>query len=102
MHRRARGGATGRPWRLVIGRVCAALILPLALAACQEMGIEAAAPRMAPGVPIAVQAALTQAFTNAAAQHKITLVEDTQSPRFRLKGYLTATPIADGRTSLDY
>ena len=95
-------------------RLPALLVLaPFGLAACQDSGFEAAVPsRMAPGVPItleavegppdAVQSALTAAFTQAAANHQVTVVDDSQSPRFRLKGYLTATTAPDGKTAVAY
>ena len=83
------------------------------LGACQDVGFEASVPsRMAPGVPIAVEAiegppvevtgALNAALVQAAADRQVTLVDDTQAPRFRLKGYVTADQAADGKTELAY
>jgi hypothetical protein len=95
-------------------RLPALLVLaPFGLAACQDSGFEASVPpRMAPGVPItleavegppdAVRGALAAAFNQAAANHQVTVVDDSQSPRFRLKGYLTATTAPDGKTALAY
>jgi hypothetical protein len=91
----------------------AVCLAPLALGGCQDVGFNAAVPsRMAPGVPIAVEgiegppaevaSALTDALTQAAAQHQVTVVEDSQGPRFRLKGYLTASMAQDGKTALAY
>jgi hypothetical protein len=91
----------------------AALIAPLALGGCQEVGFEASVPpRMAPGVPIAVEliegppaevaSALNAALAQAAAEHQVTVVDDTQAPRFRLKGYVTASVAQDGKTALAY
>ncbi|MBV9114022.1 MAG: hypothetical protein JOY67_14495 [Hyphomicrobiales bacterium] len=70
------------------------------------------APRMAPGVPIAVEAiegppaevsgALNAALVQAAADHQVTLVDDSQAPRFRVKGYVTAGVAPDGKTALAY
>ncbi|SDR55973.1 hypothetical protein SAMN05519103_05251 [Rhizobiales bacterium GAS113] len=95
------------------GLSMAAWLAPLALAGCQDVGFEASVPpRMAPGVPItveavegppdAVQSALTAAFTQAAANHQVTVVDGGQAPRFRLKGYLTAYTAPDGKTALAY
>jgi hypothetical protein len=91
----------------------AALIAPLGLAGCQEAGFEASVPpRMAPGIPIAVEAiegppaevtsALNAALAQAAADHQVTVVDDAQAPRFRLKGYVTASAAQDGKTALAY
>jgi hypothetical protein len=91
----------------------AACFVPLALGACQEVGFEASVPsRMAPGIPIAVetvegppaevQSAFTAALAKAAANHQVSLVDEGQTPRFRLKGYLTAYAVEDGKTALAY
>jgi hypothetical protein len=90
-----------------------ACLAPLLLGACQDMGMEASVPsRMAPGVPITVetlegapaevQTALTAAFTKAAADHQVAVVDDAQGARFHLKGYLTAYTADDGKTALSY
>ena len=108
-HRRGRG-AFPHSSRLSIA---ASDLRRLALAGCQEVGFEASVPpRMAPGIPIAVEAiegppaevtsALNAAFAQAAADHQVTVVDDAQAPRFRLKGYLTASAAQDGKTALAY
>jgi hypothetical protein len=68
--------------------------------------------RAAPGVPIAVEAiegppaevsgALNAALVQAAADHQVSLVDDAQAPRFRVKGYVTAGVAPDGKTELAY
>ena len=91
----------------------AAFIAPFGLGACQDVGFEASVPaRMAPGVPIAVEAiegppaevtgALNAALVQAAADHQVALVDDAQAPRFRVKGYVTAGVAPDGKTALAY
>ena len=91
----------------------AALASFLGLGACQEVGFDASVPpRMAPGVPVAVEAiegpptevssALNAALVQAAADHQVTLVDDGQAPRFRIKGYVTAGVAPDGKTVLSY
>jgi hypothetical protein len=88
-------------------------LVPLALGGCQDVGFEASVPsRMAPGIPIAieaiegppdaVQSAFTAAFAQAAANHQVTVVDNGQAPRFRLKGYLTADTAQNGKTTLTY
>jgi ABC-type transport auxiliary lipoprotein component len=80
---------------------------------CQDAGFEASVPsRMAPGVsiaidaiegpPEAVQSAFSAALSQAAASHEVTVVDDNQGPRYRLKGYLTASTASDGKTMLAY
>jgi hypothetical protein len=49
-----------------------------------------------------VQGAFTSAFTQAAANHQVTVVDGAQAPRFRLKGYLTAYAAPDGKTAFSY
>jgi hypothetical protein len=99
--------------RLSKARSVAAVVAVLGLGACQDVGFEASAPpRAAPGVPIAVEAiegppaevtgALNAALVQAAADHQVTLVDDAQAPRFRIKGYVTSDPAPDGKTELAY
>ena len=87
--------------------------LCICLGGCQDVGFESSvSPRQAPGVPIAVEAiegppaevtgALSAALVQAAADRQVTLVDDKQAPRFRLKGYVTADQAADGKTELAY
>ncbi|MFI5012571.1 MAG: hypothetical protein ACHQAY_09500 [Hyphomicrobiales bacterium] len=91
----------------------ATCLTPLALGGCQDVGFEASVPaRMAPGVPIAVEAvegppdvvqsAFGAAFAQAAANHQVTIVDAGEAARFRLKGYLTADAAQDGNTALTY
>ncbi len=108
VRRRRMGGLRSRKALSV-----AAVVAVFGLGACQDAGFEASAPpRAAPGVPIAVEAiegppaevtgALNAALVQAAADHQVTLVDDTQAPRFRVKGYVTSDPAADGKTELAY
>ena len=46
--------------------------------------------------------ALNAALAQAAADHQVMLVDDAQAPRFRLKGYVTASAAQDGKTALAY
>jgi hypothetical protein len=107
----------GTVWPCRMGGLRLARALSVAavfgVAACQDVGFEASAPpRLAPGVPIAVEAiegppaevtgALNAALVQAAADHQVMLVDDAQTPRFRLKGYVTADQAADGKTELAY
>jgi len=97
----------------LLGLPTAAFIAPLWLGACQQAGFEASVPpRMAPGVPItvetvdgappAVQTALTAALAKAAAAHQVSVVDDGEGARFRLRGYLTAYAADDGKTAVSY
>jgi len=98
---------------LTSARSIAAMLLFFGLGACQDVGFEASVPpRLAPGVPIAVEGiegppvevtnALNAALVQAAADHQVTLVDDAQAPRFRVKGYVTAGVAPDGKTALAY
>jgi len=89
---------------------CGAMLL---LGGCQDAGFDASVPpRMAPGVsiaidaiegpPAAVQSAFSAALSQAAASHEMTVVDDSQGPQYRLKGYLTASIAVDGKTMLSY
>jgi hypothetical protein len=89
---------------------CGAMLL---LGGCQDAGFDASVPpRMAPGVsiaidaiegpPAAVQSAFSAALSQAAASHEMTVVNDSQGPQYRLKGYLTASTAPDGKTMLSY
>jgi hypothetical protein len=106
----ARGGGMVHSVKLAWIAAC---LVPLALGACQDVGFEASVPpRMAPGIPIAVetvegppaavQSAFSAALAKAAANHQVTVVDEGQTPRFRLKGYLTAYAAEDGKTALAY
>jgi hypothetical protein len=96
-----------------VAAVLAVFGLCACLGACQDVGFEASVPpRVAPGVPIAVEAiegppaevtsALSAALVQAAADHQVSLVDDAQAPRFRVKGYVTAGVAPDGKTELAY
>ncbi|WP_332687015.1 hypothetical protein [Bosea sp. (in: a-proteobacteria)] len=87
-------------------------IVALALASCQET-TTAARPRVdAPGVPVSVQSIsgapdqVTTAFAGllgeAAAERKMEIVPGDKPARFRVRGYLTAQPTADGQTALAF
>lgn len=87
-------------------------IVALALAGCQET-TTAARPRVdAPGVPVSVQSIsgapdqVTTAFAGllgeAAAERKMEIVPSDKPARFRVRGYLTAQPTADGQTALAF
>ncbi len=86
----------------------------LALAGCQET-TTASAPRPridAPGVPVSVQSitgapdSVTASFAGllgeAAAERRMEIVPGDKPARFRVRGYLTAQPTADGQTSLAF
>ncbi|WP_332697290.1 hypothetical protein [Bosea sp. (in: a-proteobacteria)] len=87
-------------------------IVALALAGCQET-TTAARPRVdAPGVPVSVQSIsgapdqVTTAFAGllgeAAAERRMEIVPGDKPARFRVRGYLTAQPTADGQTALAF
>ena len=87
-------------------------IAALALAGCQET-TTAARPRVdAPGVPVSVQSIsgapdqVTTAFAGllgeAAAERRMEIVPGDKPARFRVRGYLTAQPTADGQTALAF
>jgi hypothetical protein len=84
----------------------------LALAGCQETA-PVASPRVdAPGVPVSVQSisgapdSVTASFAGllgeAAADRKMEIVPGDKPARFRVRGYLTAQPTADGQTALAF
>jgi ABC-type transport auxiliary lipoprotein component len=116
MHREAavRAVPCGMPTLcLVILVALASCCAMLLLSSCQDVGYDASGPpRMAPGVsiaidaiegpPEAVQNAFSAALSQAAASHQVTVVDDSQGPRYRLKGYLTASSTSDGKTMLAY
>jgi hypothetical protein len=92
---------------LVLGPLAA-----LALAGCQET-TTAQRPRVdAPGVPVSVQSitgapdAVTTRFAGllgeAAAERSMEIVPGDKPARFRVRGYLTAQPTADGQTALAF
>jgi len=87
-------------------------LVALALAGCQET-TTAARPRVdAPGVPVSVQSIsgapdqVTAAFAGllgeAAAERRMEIVPGDKPARFRVRGYLTAQPTADGQTALAF
>ena len=93
----------------LLGAIAAAA---LALAGCQET-TTAARPRVdAPGVPVSVQSIsgapdqVTTAFAGllgeAAAERRMEIVPGDKPARFRVRGYLTAQPTADGQTALAF
>lgn len=93
----------------LLGAIAAAAI---ALAGCQET-TTAARPRVdAPGVPVSVQSIsgapdqVTTAFAGllgeAAAERRMEIVPGDKPARFRVRGYLTAQPTADGQTALAF
>ena len=45
---------------------------------------------------------MSAALVQAAADHQVSLVDDAQAPRFRVKGYVTAGVAPDGKTELAY
>lgn len=84
----------------------------LALAGCQET-TSVASPRVdAPGVPVSVQSisgapdTITTSFASllgeAAADRQMEIVPGDKPARFRVRGYLTAQPTADGQTALAF
>lgn len=86
--------------------------LALALAGCQET-TTASRPRVdAPGIPVSVQSIsgapdqVTTHFASllgeAAAERKMEIVPGDKPARFRVRGYLTAQPTADGQTALAF
>lgn len=97
--------------RSLRGLVLASLAT-LSLAACQET-TTAQRPRVdAPGVPVSVQSisgapdSVTTNFASllgeAAAERRMEIVAGDKPARFRVRGYLTAQPTADGQTSLAF
>lgn len=83
-----------------------------ALAGCQET-TSVASPRVdAPGVPVSVQSIsgapdnVTTSFASllgeAAADRQMEIVPGDKPARFRVRGYLTAQPTADGQTALAF
>ena len=84
----------------------------LVLGACQQ-GFEAAGRKVdAPGVPVAlvgveggpetVQAQVTDAVATQAAARHIEIVGSAESPKYRLKGYLTAYASSGDETTLAF
>jgi hypothetical protein len=84
----------------------------MSLAACQET-TTAQRPRVdAPGVPVSVQSisgapdSVTTNFASllgeAAAERRMEIVPGDKPARFRVRGYLTALPTADGQTALAF
>lgn len=89
-----------------------ASLATMSLAACQET-TTAQRPRVdAPGVPVSVQSisgapdSVTTNFASllgeAAAERRMEIVAGDKPARFRVRGYLTAQPTADGQTSLAF
>lgn len=84
----------------------------LALAGCQETTSVASARVDAPGVPVSVQSIsgapdnVTTSFASllgeAAADRQMEIVPGDKPARFRVRGYLTAQPTADGQTALAF
>ena len=84
----------------------------LALAGCQETTSVASARVDAPGVPVSVQSisgapdTITTSFASllgeAAADRQMEIVPGDKPARFRVRGYLTAQPTADGQTALAF
>lgn len=96
-----------RSFGLLLGPVFA-----LSLAGCQET-TTASRPRVdAPGVPVSVQSisgapdSVTTQFASllgeAAAERQMEIVPGDKPARFRVRGYLTAQPTADGQTALAF
>jgi hypothetical protein len=96
--------------RLAVLAGCGTMLL---LSGCRDAGFDPSVPpRMAPGVsiaidaiegpPAAVQSAFSAALSQAAASRQMTVVDDSQGPQYRLKGYLTANIAPDGKTMLSY
>lgn len=98
---------TGRSMALLAGAVIA-----LVLAGCQETTTVARVRVDAPGVPVSVQSisgapdSVTTRFAGllgeAAAERKMEIVAGDKPARFRVRGYLTAQPTADGQTALAF
>jgi hypothetical protein len=93
---------------MAAGRILA-LGAALALAGCQAAGPSVVS---APGVPIAVesiegapegvQAALQGELASAAEQRRMTLVGIGDDARYRVRGYLSTEPTADGGTAIAF
>ena len=94
-----------------IGIVLAALAA-IGSAGCQETATAARARVDAPGVPVSVQSisgapdSVTTRFAGllgeAAAERSMEIVAGDKPARFRVRGYLTAQPTADGQTALAF
>src|SRR5215203_3155086 len=92
-----RWGRTGRSLSLAAVAACG-------LAACQTAGGSPAGKPIAfesiEGAPAAVRTALAGELASAAFARQVEIVGNGNPARYRVRGYLTAEPTADGGTAL--
>ena len=92
-------GRTGRSLSLAAVAACG-------LAACQTAGGSPAGKPIAfesiEGAPAAVRTALAGELASAASARQVEIVGNGNPARYRVRGYLTAEPTADGGTALAF